>query len=131
VVKPRARKAAVFYAEAKYPISERRACRLFRLSRAVRRYKRQREDDPKFIARLKELAQHRRRYGYRRLFILLRREGFKMNQKKFRRIYFEQGLSLKVRRKSKIKSLERVAMPKPELPNERWSMGPLDAGFAS
>jgi putative transposase len=122
MVKPRARKAAVVYAEAKYPISERRACRLFRLSRTVRRYRRQRADDPKFIARLKELAQHKRRYGYRRLFILLKREGFKMNEKKFRRIYQEQSLSLKIRRKSKVRSLERVPMPKPENLNERWSM---------
>jgi len=88
----------------------------------VRRYLRQRHDDPKFIARLKELAGHRRRYGYRRLFILLKREGYKMNEKKFRRIYTEQCLSLKIRKKSKVRSLERVPLPKPEQPNERWSM---------
>jgi putative transposase len=122
VVKPRARKAAVAYAKDQFPISERRACRLFRLSRAVRRYIGQRSDDPKFVARLRELASHKRRYGYRRLFILLKREGFKMNEKKFRRIYREQCLSLKIRKKSKVRSLERVPMPKPDLPNERWSM---------
>jgi putative transposase len=121
-VKPRAKKAVVSYTRTSYPVSERRACRLFSLSRSVNRYQSIRFDDPKIIERIKELAERRRRFGYRRLFTLLKREGIKMNQKKFRRIYREQKLSLKVRKKSKIKSLPRAPIEPPKGPNQRWSM---------
>lgn len=121
-MKPQAKKAVVSYTRTSYPISERRACRLFRLSRTGNRYKPIRVDDPQVVARIKELAERRRRFGYRRLFTLLKREGIRMNQKKFRRIYREQQLSLKVRKHSKIKSLPRAPIEPPSGPNERWSM---------
>lgn len=121
-MKPAARKAVVSYTQESYPISERRACRLFRLSRTVKRYQSIRVDDPKLIERIKALADQRRRFGYRRLFTLLKREGIKMNQKKFRRIYREQKLSLKIRKRSKIKSLPRAPIAPPDGPNQRWSM---------
>lgn len=122
MVKPAAKKAVVLYSRSAYPLSERRACRLFQLSRTANRYHTIRVDDPKVIARIKELAERRRRFGYRRLFNLLQREGINMNQKKFRRIYREQKLSLKVRKKSKIKSLPRAPIEPPSGPNQRWSM---------
>jgi putative transposase len=112
----------VSYARLNYPLSERRACRLFHLSRTANRHQTIRIDDPAIITRIKELAEHRRRFGYRRLFTLLKREGIKMNQKKFRRIYREQKLSLKVRKKSKIRSAPRASIAPPKGPNERWSM---------
>lgn len=112
----------VQYAQNTYPVSERRACRLFRLSRSVRRYKKQRQDDQKLVARIKELAETRRRFGYRRLFTLIKREGFKLNQKKFRRIYKEQKLSLKIRKGRKIRSLPRAPIEPPIASHQRWSM---------
>ena len=121
-MKPQARKAVVSYTQNNYPVSERRACRLFRLSRTVSRYQSKRSDDPKIIARIKELAETRRRFGYRRLFTLLKREGIKMNQKKFRRIYREQKLSLKFRKGKKIKSMPRAPIELPKARNQRWSM---------
>lgn len=121
-MKPQAKKAVVSYTQQRYPVSERRACRLFRLSRTGNRYKAIRVDDPNVIARIKELAEHRRRFGYRRIFNLLKREGIKMNQKKFRRIYREQKLSLKIRKRSKLKSLPRAPIAPPSGPNQRWSM---------
>ena len=121
-MKPAARKAVVTYAVSSYPISERRACRLFRLSRTVRRYRSLRSDDPKTIARIKELAEVRRRFGYRRLFTLLKREGIKMNQKKFRRIYKEQKLSLKIRKGRKLRTMPRAPIESPTKRNQRWSM---------
>lgn len=121
-MKPQAKKAVVSYTRQSYPVSERRACRLFRLSRTGNRYKTIRVDDPNIIARIKELAEHRRRFGYRRIFNLLKREGIKMNQKKFRRIYKDQKLSLKVRKRSKLKSLPRAPIAPPSGPNQRWSM---------
>lgn len=121
-MKPRAKKAVVNYAKDKYPVSERRACRLFSLSRSASRYKTIRVDDPAIIERIKELAEERRRWGYRQLHRLLTREGIKMNQKKFRRIYREQKLSLKVRKGSKVRSQPRSPIAPPSGPNERWSM---------
>ncbi len=121
-MKPAARKAAASFVEEHYDVSERRACRLVRVSRTSKRHKRKRVDDPELIAKIKELAERRRRWGYRRLFDQIAREGIKMNQKKFRRIYREQRLSLKHRRKSKLRTQPRVPMPPPSGPNERWSM---------
>lgn len=122
MVKPQARKAAVKYTQNKFPVSERRACRLFSLSRTVASYKTKRSDDPKLIERLKELAGLRRRFGARRLHTLLRREGFKVNFKKIKRIYREQNLLLKLRQRNKIKSSVRVPLELPQSPNQRWSM---------
>ncbi len=120
---PQARKAAVIYARTSFNISERRACRLFRLSRTVSRYKTKRdEDDPAIILKIKDLAERRRRFGYRRLFTLLKREGIFMNQKKFRRIYNEQKLSLKIRKGRKIRSMPRAPIEVPVKANQRWSM---------
>ena len=121
-MKPQARKAVVSYTQKIYPVSERRACRLFRLSRSVSRYHSIRVDDPKIIARIKELAETRRRFGYRRIFTLLKREGIKMNQKKLRRIYREQKLSLKIRKGRKIRSMPRAPITPPDGSNQRWSM---------
>lgn len=122
MVKPRARKAAAIYAQNKFPISERRACRLFRLSRTVSRYSKKRSNDPKLVARLKALAELRRRFGAKRLHTLLRREGFHVNLKKLKRIYREENLLLKQRKKNKIKSTVRVPLEKPRGPNQRWCM---------
>lgn len=101
MVKPTAKKAVVKYSHTQYKISERRACRLFKLSRTGFRHKAKRSDDPNVIVRIKELAEQRRRFGYRRLHTLLKREGVKMNHKKLRRIYKEQNLSLKIRKGKK------------------------------
>lgn len=122
MVKPQARKAVVSYTQNTYPISERRACRLFRLSRAVKRYKPLRSDDPEVILKIKDLSESRRRFGYRRLFTLLKREGIKMNEKKFRRIYREQKLSLKIRKGRKIRSMPRAPIEIPKSSHQRWSM---------
>lgn len=72
--------------------------------------------------RLKELAEIRRRFGYRRLHTMLKREGFKLNHKKLRRIYREEKLSVRMRKKSKVRSIARVPLTKAARANERWSM---------
>lgn len=112
----------VSYTQDKFPVSERRACRLFRLSITVAKYKSTRVDDPRLVDRLKELAGLRRRFGAKRLHTLLRREGFKMNIKKLKRIYREQNLLLKQRRRSSNKSSVRVPLAAPEQVNQRWCM---------
>ena len=121
-MKPAAKKAAAELAQGKYALSERRACRLMKLSRSVKRRDRKRSDDPRLVARLRELAEIRRRFGYRRLHVLLKREGFKLNQKKLRRIYKEQKLTVKMRKRNKLRSLTRMPIAPPTKVNQRWSM---------
>jgi putative transposase len=72
--------------------------------------------------RIKELAQKRRRFGCARLHIMLRREGFVINHKRTERIYKEEGLSLRIRRRKKMAAIQRIEAPMPTRPNERWSM---------
>lgn len=122
MVGPAAKRDAVSYAETQFELSERRACRLLSLSRTGKRHKRKRVDDPLLIERIKELATRRSRWGYRQLHRLATREGLQMNQKKFRRIYREQKLSIKLRKKSRLRTQVRVPMPPPKTVNERWSM---------
>jgi transposase InsO family protein len=62
------------------------------------RYRSQRDDDAKVRSKLRELAQQRRRFGYRRLHILLRREGIVINRKKTQRLYREEKLAVRRRR---------------------------------
>lgn len=112
----------VSYTQNSFPVSQRRACRLFKLSRTVARYRTKKSDDPKLLGRLKALAEQRRKFGARRLHTLLRREGFKVNLKKVKRIYREQNLSIKQRKKVKIKSTVRVPLELPTAPNQRWCM---------
>ena len=73
-------------------------------------------------ARLRGLAAERRRFGYRRLGILLEREGIRMNKKKLFRLYREEGLSVRRRRGRKRATGTRVPMALPDGPNQRWSL---------
>ena len=72
--------------------------------------------------RLKELASQRRRFGYRRLHALLRREGWRVNHKAVHRIYVEQGLQVRQRKRKRLARVERQPMLVPQAPTQRWSM---------
>ncbi|EHU0315932.1 IS3 family transposase [Vibrio parahaemolyticus] len=104
-------------------LSERRACLLVGIQRASMRYQPQanREDD-KLQARIKELALERRRFGYRRIHRLLRREGFDVNHKRVYRLYSELGLMVSKRRRRKSQCVEREPLLLPSAPNHTWSM---------
>lgn len=104
-------------------ISLRRACRLVGVSRSTLAYQSQKQSDNREIQmRLTELAGERRRFGYRRLHILLRREGLEVNHKRVYRLYNEAGLAVKKRRRRKGIAVERQALELPEGPNQMWSM---------
>lgn len=106
-----------------FGLSIRRACELIGLSRTSFGYKPGDQPDEKSIRkRLKELAEKRRRFGCRRLQVLLRREGIVINHKRTERIYKEEGLALHIRRRKKLASVRRVEPVRPERPNQRWSM---------
>ena len=72
--------------------------------------------------RLKELAEKHRRYGHIRLYILIRREGLMVNHKRTERIYRQEGLSLRIRRRRKFAAVVRNPLPPATRPNERWAM---------
>lgn len=123
MVKPQAKKAAARHLQERHDFSERRACRLLKLSRTAIRHISRRVDDPAFAELLKKRATERQTWGYRQLLRRMKRvDGIKMNSKKFRRIYKAEGLALGLRKKSKPRSQPRVPMPKPTRPNERWAM---------
>ncbi len=86
------------------------------------RYRSQREDDADLRAKLRELAQQRRRFGYRRLHILLRREGVVINRKKTQRLYNEEKLAVRRRRNRRRAIGARAPAPVLALPNQRWSL---------
>tara|TARA_Y100000034_G_C6860649_1_gene391636 strand:+ start:338 stop:1165 length:828 start_codon:yes stop_codon:yes gene_type:complete len=131
VVKPHAKKAAALHLKQQFQMSGRRATRLAQVGRNTLSYKSKREPDAVLRKRLKELAAKRRRFGYRRLHILLKREGFHVNHKKLKRIYREEKLSLKVRKKIKLRSGPRAPIKAPSGLNERWSMDFMSDQLAS
>src|SRR5207249_2088777 len=72
--------------------------------------------------KIRELALKRHRFGSPRIHVLLRREGVMINHKRTERIYREEGLSLRKRRRRKIAAITRITLPKPQAPNQMWSM---------
>jgi transposase InsO family protein len=81
-----------------------------------------RDDDGALREKLRELANQRRRFGYRRLHILLRRDGVMINRKKTQRLYREEGLAVRRRRSRKRAVGTRAPAPVLALPNQRWSL---------
>jgi putative transposase len=113
---------AVARLQAYLGMSERRACRVIGADRKSMRYRSQRDDDAKVRSKLRELAQQRRRFGYRRLHILLRREGIVINRKKTQRLYREEKLAVRRRRNRRRAIGARAPAPVLALPNQRWSL---------
>lgn len=97
MVKPVQRREAVQYYQTAFRVSERRACRALGFGRASHRYRSTRDPAVDLRMRLKDLAESRVRYGYRRLHVLLQREGWHINHKRVYRLYCEAGLSIRTR----------------------------------
>ena len=107
----------------RFGLSTRTACGLVNLSRTSFAYRpREKPDEAPLRKRLTELAQKRRRFGCRRLHVLLRREGVMINHKRTERIYREEGLSLRIRRRKKMASHVRTELPRAGHANHIWSM---------
>ena len=104
-------------------LSQRRACRLAGLSLSTCRYESHRPAADTYLSgRITELALERRRFGYRRIWQLLRREGLHVNHKRVYRIYHLNGLSVKRRRRRKGLATGRLPLLRPDAPNLTWSM---------
>jgi len=122
VVTPAAHREAVAHLRSAYEMSERRACRVLGIDRTSVRYQATRSDDGVLRDRLKALAQERRRFGYRRLHVMLRREGHAVNKKRVQRIYREEKLMVRRRGGRKRAMGTRRPLEVPLVANQRWSL---------
>jgi len=121
VVTPEDRRTAVTFAQTSAEVSERMACRFTGFARSTQRYRTRRSPRAELRERLHTLALLRPRWGYRRLYRLLRREGLVVNRKLVQRLYGEEGLHVRRRVRKRV-AVPRVPMPLPRVPNERWSI---------
>ena len=119
---PAAKRTAVAHLVEGYEMSERRACRALDVDRSSMRYRSLRPADAALRARMRELAGERRRFGYRRLHVLLRQEGLVMNRKRTQRLYREEGLSVRKRRGRKRATGTRAPLLTVARANARWSV---------
>lgn len=122
MVTPAAWRQAVAHLCQGFEVSQRRACSLVGADRSAIRYRSVRPDDGVLRGRLRDLAAQRRRFGYRRLLILIRREGTRVNHKKLRRLYAEERLQVRHRGGRKRALGTRAPMAVPQAPNLRWSL---------
>jgi len=123
MVSPLARRSAVNYLVKQMGNSQRRACVVVGLSRSLVRYiARRRRDEAELIKKIHKLAIRHSRYGYRRITVLLRREGFKVNRKRVHRIWKSEGLGLPQRRpKRRRMGPTEGIVNKAGYPNHVWS----------
>lgn len=120
-MKPAGRKQAARHLIEQHRISERAACQLAGISRTGFRYQAKPKDDGALRARLKELAAKQSAYGYLLLHGLLKAEGLVVNRKRTYRIYTEEGLQVRTKRRKKLQR-PRQPLEVPGAVNERWSM---------
>jgi putative transposase len=122
VVTSAAERKAVAHLVACHGMSERRACKAIGCCRMTMRYKTTRPDDGVLRGRMKAIAHERRRFGYRRLHVMLRREGFVVNHKRLFRLYREERLAVRRRGGRKRAMGTRRPIETPQAPNQRWSL---------
>lgn len=122
MVTPAAKRQAAAHLCSSFEVSQRRACSVLGVDRTSVRYRSVRPDDGIVRARLRELAIVRRRFGYRRLLLLIRGEGMLINHKRLRRLYAEERLQVRRRGGRKRALGTRAPMTLPQGPNQRWSL---------
>jgi len=120
----------VAFASVSYELSERGACKLIGINRASYRYEPQPDRNAELRQELVKLARQKPRYGYRRLHAVLERRGQAVNVKRVYRLYAEEGLAVR-RRKRKRLVRERAEAPRLQRPNEEWAMDFIVDGLAN
>ena len=113
MVGPQVKRQAVDVLREERGLGVTRACGLVGISRSLYGYRSRRSDNGKLRERIGELAGEKRRYGYRRIHVLLRREGWPVNRKRTYRLYREAGLAVRRRKRKRIGLFERKPLPKP------------------
>ena len=130
MVTPVVKREAVAHLKAQFGLSERRACQIAGADRKMVRYQSHRAPDTVLRSRLRDLANERRRFGYRRLFVLLRREGEPSGINRIYRLYSEEGLTVR-KRKARRKALgTRAPILVEARANARWSLDFVHDQFA-
>ncbi len=123
VARPALKREAVDYIVSHYDLNMRRACRLVKQSRSMQYYQSVKDPKQALRGRMQEIAQTRVRYGYRRIHVLLKREGWQLGQNQAYRLYSEEQLQLRSKLPKRRKMVvTRQAKLKPTKPNEAWSM---------
>lgn len=113
--------------QATHGVSERRCCVALGVDRSTIRYRSTRSDQAALRLRIRDLAKTLVRYGYFRIYILLRREGWMVNHTRVYRLYREDGLSLRLKRPRRhVSAARRERQPPATRPNElcRWTLSP-------
>ena len=105
-----------------YEVSKRRACRLMQLYWSSYNYQPVKKDEGALIMRIRDIAAARVRYGYRRITVLLKREGWSVGKKRVYRIYKAEGLEVRTKKRKKRAAQRRVSLPAASAAQERWSM---------
>ena len=122
-MRPVLRREVIRHYQMAFGLSERRTCRAMGFGRASHRYRARRDPAVALRMRLKELAASRVRYGYRRLHVLLKREGWRANHKRIYRLYNEEGLSIRTRSpKRRRASRYRSGRSQANAMNDVWAM---------
>ena len=130
MVRPAAKREAVAHLRNVCEMSERRACTLVAADRKMIRYRSRRPPDVELRARLRELANERRRFGYRRLFILLREQGEPSGINRIYRLYREEGLTVRKRKARRRAVGTRTPILVEAKVNARWSLDFVHDQFA-
>jgi len=128
-VTPGAKREAVAHLCNAHGVSQRRACSALQVDRSSVRYQSKRGNDAELRDAIKRVARDRRRFGYRRINVMLQREGIHMNHKKLRRIYTEEKLQVRRRGGRKRALGTRRPMEVPDGPNQRWSLDFVSDAF--
>lgn len=131
MVSPQAKREAVTLLLTEWEFGVTRACGLVGISRSLYRYRSRRPDSAALRCRIEEIAALKRRYGYRRVYLRLRREGWPVNRKRVYRIYRDAGLAVRRRKRKRIGLVERKPLPKPAAANLSWSMDFVSDGLAA
>ena len=126
---PAARREVVAHLCETHEVSQRRACSVLGADRSSMRYRSVRPDDADLRQAMKAVAAERRRFGYRRVHVMLERQGWQVSQKKLRRLYREEKLQVKKRGGRKRALGTRRPMRVPERTNERWSLDFVSDAF--
>lgn len=129
MVTPDAKREAVAHVVAMHGVSQRRACDVLAVDRVSIRYRSIRPDEAAQRAAMKAVAAERRRFGYRRIHIMLDRQGIVMNLKKLRRLYREERLQVRKRGGRKRALGTRRPMAVPQAANEHWSLDFISEAF--
>jgi len=119
MVTPVAKRNAVVHLCKAHGVSQRRACGVLQIDRSTVRYQSLRADDVYLRDAIKRVSRERRRFGYRRIHVMIAREGFEVNHKKVRRIYVEEKLQVRRRGGRKRALGTRKPMVLPDGPNQR------------